>query len=105
MAIVLLSRLSWSSFTRVTISLNSHRAGMRAISSAFWFRGNYSGRALRASWHVRRASSAHCPDLKIKRLLSFRKKSHLGPAKATPATARKLACLLYHLLKYKDQYP
>jgi transposase len=33
-----------------------------------------------------------------------RKKSHLGPAKATTATARKLACLIYHLLKYKDQY-
>lgn len=33
-----------------------------------------------------------------------RKKSHLGPAKATTATARKMACLLYHLLKYKDQY-
>jgi transposase len=33
-----------------------------------------------------------------------RKKSHLGPAKATTATARKLACLVYHLLKYKDQY-
>jgi transposase len=33
-----------------------------------------------------------------------RKKSHLGPAKATTATARKLACLVYHLLKYKEQY-
>jgi transposase len=33
-----------------------------------------------------------------------RKKAHLGPAKATTATARKLACLVYHLLKYKDQY-
>jgi transposase len=33
-----------------------------------------------------------------------RKKAHLGPAKATTATARKLACLVYHLLKYKDRY-
>ena len=33
-----------------------------------------------------------------------RKKAHLGPAKATTATARKLACIIYHLLKYKDQY-
>jgi transposase len=33
-----------------------------------------------------------------------RNKSHLGPAKATTATARKLACLIYHLLKYQDQY-
>jgi transposase len=33
-----------------------------------------------------------------------RKRAHLGPAKATTATARKLACLVYHLLKYKDQY-
>jgi len=33
-----------------------------------------------------------------------RKKAHLGPAKATTATARKLACLVYHLLKYKEQY-
>jgi transposase len=33
-----------------------------------------------------------------------RKKAHLGPAKATTATARKLACIVYHLLKYKDQY-
>jgi hypothetical protein len=35
--------------------------------------------------------------------LCRRKKSHLGPAKATAATARKL-CLLYYPLKYKDQY-
>jgi hypothetical protein len=34
-----------------------------------------------------------------------RKKSHLGPAKATTATARKLACLVYHLLKYKRPIP
>jgi hypothetical protein len=33
-----------------------------------------------------------------------RKTAHLGPAKATTATARKLACLVYHLLKYKEQY-
>jgi transposase len=33
-----------------------------------------------------------------------RKKAHLGPAKATTATARKLACIVYHLLKYKDRY-
>ena len=33
-----------------------------------------------------------------------RKKAHLGPAKATTATARKIACLVYHLLKYKEQY-
>jgi hypothetical protein len=33
-----------------------------------------------------------------------RKKAHLGPAKATTATARELACLVYHLLKYKEQY-
>ena len=33
-----------------------------------------------------------------------RKKSHLGPAKATTATARKLACIVYNLLKYKEQY-
>ena len=33
-----------------------------------------------------------------------RKTGHLGPAKATTATARKLACLVYHLLKYKEQY-
>ena len=29
-----------------------------------------------------------------------RKTAHLGPAKATTAAARKLACLVYHLLKY-----
>lgn len=33
-----------------------------------------------------------------------RKKAQLGPAKATTAAARKLACLVYHLLKYKEQY-
>ena len=33
-----------------------------------------------------------------------RKKAQLGPAKATTATARKLACIVYHLLKHKDQY-
>jgi hypothetical protein len=34
----------------------------------------------------------------------LRKKSHLGPAKATTAMARKLACIVYNLLKYKAQY-
>jgi transposase len=33
-----------------------------------------------------------------------RKKAHLGAPKATTATARKLACLIYHLLKYKQPY-
>jgi len=33
-----------------------------------------------------------------------RKKAHLGPAKASTATARKLAGIVYNLLKYKDQY-
>ena len=33
-----------------------------------------------------------------------RKRAHLGAPKATTATARKLACLIYHLLKYKQPY-
>jgi len=33
-----------------------------------------------------------------------RKKAHLGPAKATTATARKLACIVYLMLKHKQQY-
>jgi hypothetical protein len=33
-----------------------------------------------------------------------RKKAHLGAPKAITATARKLACIIYHLLKYKDGY-
>lgn len=33
-----------------------------------------------------------------------RMKSRLGPAGANTATARKLACLIYHLLKYKEDY-
>jgi transposase len=33
-----------------------------------------------------------------------RKQAHLGAPKATTATARKLACLIYHLLKYKQPY-
>jgi len=33
-----------------------------------------------------------------------RKKAHLGAPKATTATARKLACLIYHLLKTKKAY-
>ncbi len=33
-----------------------------------------------------------------------RKQAHLGATKATTATARKLACLIYHLLKYKQPY-
>ena len=33
-----------------------------------------------------------------------RKKSHLGPAKAITATARKLACIVYLMLKHKQQY-
>ena len=31
-------------------------------------------------------------------------KARLGPAGANTATARKLACLIYHLLKYQEQY-
>jgi len=33
-----------------------------------------------------------------------RKQAHLGAPKATTATARKLACLIYYLLKYKQPY-
>ncbi len=33
-----------------------------------------------------------------------RMRARLGPAGANTATARKLACLIYHLLKYKEQY-
>ena len=30
-------------------------------------------------------------------------RARLGPAGANTATARKLACLIYHLLKYKEE--
>jgi hypothetical protein len=30
--------------------------------------------------------------------------SRLGPAAAITATAHKLACIVYHLLKYKEPY-
>ena len=33
-----------------------------------------------------------------------RKKAQLGAPKATTATARKLACVIYHLLKYQEDY-
>jgi len=33
-----------------------------------------------------------------------RMKARLGPAGANTATARKLACLVYHLLRYKEEY-
>lgn len=33
-----------------------------------------------------------------------RMKSRMGPAAATTATARKLACLIYHLLLYREPY-
>ena len=33
-----------------------------------------------------------------------RKKAHLGAPKAVTATARKLACIIYHMLKYQDAY-
>ncbi len=33
-----------------------------------------------------------------------RKKAHLGAPKAVTATAHKLACLIYHMLKYQDAY-
>jgi len=33
-----------------------------------------------------------------------RMRARLGPAGANTATARKLACLIYHLLKYKEAY-
>ena len=33
-----------------------------------------------------------------------RKKAHLGAPKAVTATARKLACIIYHMLKYQDAF-
>jgi transposase len=33
-----------------------------------------------------------------------RKRAHLGAPKAITATARKLACIIYHMLKYQDAY-
>jgi transposase len=33
-----------------------------------------------------------------------RKKAHLGAPKAITATARKLACVIYHMLKYRENY-
>ncbi len=33
-----------------------------------------------------------------------RKQAHLGAPKAITATARKLACVLYHMLKYKEEF-
>jgi len=33
-----------------------------------------------------------------------RKRAHLGAPKAITATARKLACVVYHLLKYQEEY-
>jgi len=33
-----------------------------------------------------------------------RMRARIGPAAANTATARKLACLIYHLLKYKEEY-
>jgi transposase len=33
-----------------------------------------------------------------------RKKAHLGAPKAITATARKLACVVYHMLKYQENY-
>jgi hypothetical protein len=31
-------------------------------------------------------------------------RARLGPAAANTATARKLACIIYHLLRYKEDY-
>ena len=31
-------------------------------------------------------------------------RARLGPAGANTATARKLACLIYHLLRYKEEF-
>ena len=33
-----------------------------------------------------------------------RMRARLGPAGANTATARKLACLVYHLLRYKEEF-
>jgi transposase len=33
-----------------------------------------------------------------------RKQAHLGAPKAITATARKLACVIYHMLKYQEEY-
>ena len=34
----------------------------------------------------------------------LRKKAHLGAPKAITATARKLACVIYHMLKYQEEF-
>jgi len=49
------------------------------------------------------ASTLHRSDCCIGHFYR-RKKAHLGPAKATTATARKLACIVYHMLKHKHEY-
>jgi hypothetical protein len=33
-----------------------------------------------------------------------RKKAHLGAPKAITAAAHKLACVIYHMLKYQEEY-
>jgi hypothetical protein len=33
-----------------------------------------------------------------------RKKAHMGGPKANTATARKLACVIYHMLKYREEF-
>lgn len=33
-----------------------------------------------------------------------RMRARLGPAAANTATARKLACMIYHLLRYREEY-
>ena len=80
------------------LSPNNRITGGRVISSKTKPSANRAAAALRLA-----ANALHRSDSALGAFLR-RKKAHLGAPKAITATAHKLACIIYAMLRYGQQY-
>ena len=80
------------------LSPNNRITGGRVISSKTKACANRGAAALRLA-----ANALHRSDSALGAFLR-RKKAHLGAPKAITATAHKLACVIYSMLRYGQEY-
>ena len=80
------------------LSPNNRITGGRVMSSKTKASGNRAAAALRLA-----ANALHRSDSALGAFLR-RKKAHLGAPKAITATAHKLACIIYAMLRHGQQY-
>ena len=80
------------------LSPNNRITGGRVISSKTKACANRAAAALRLA-----ANALHRSDSALGAFLR-RKKAHLGAPKAITATAHKLACVIYSMLRYGQEY-